>query len=65
MRIDWHMADIGMLGGDCGVNDVKQLKPGDPCPICGQPIKREDPEALFVLSVLADLIEGARQADVS
>lgn len=43
------------------MNDIKQLKPGDICPICGQPIKTDDPEALFVLSVLADLIDGAKQ----
>lgn len=41
-------------------NELTQLRPGDPCPICGQPIKTEDPEALFVLSVLADLIDGAK-----
>ena len=43
------------------MKDVKHLKPGDPCPICGKPIKTEDPEALFVLSVLADLIDVAKQ----
>lgn len=43
------------------MNDIKQLKPGDICPICGQPIKTDDPEALFVLSVLANLIDGAKQ----
>lgn len=46
-------------------NELLQLKPGDPCPICGQPIKTENPEALFVLSVLADLIKGTRPGDVS
>ena len=43
------------------MNDIKQLKPGDICPICGQPIKTDDPEALFVLSVLANLIDGVKQ----
>ena len=47
------------------MNDIKQLKPGDICPICGQPIKTENPEALFVLSVLADLIKGMRSGDVN
>ena len=47
------------------MSDIKQLKPGDPCPLCGQPIKTEDPEALFVLSVLADLIGEAKRGDVS
>ena len=47
------------------MSDIKYLKPGDPCPICGQPIKTEDPEALFVLSVLANLIERAGQGDTS
>ena len=47
------------------MSDIKYLKPGDPCPICGQPIKTEDPDALCVLSILANLIEGARQGDVS
>lgn len=46
-------------------NELTRLKPGDPCPICGQPIKTEDPEALFVLSVLADLIGEAKRGDVS
>ena len=41
--------------------ELTQLRPGDPCPICGQPIKTDDPEALFVLSVLADLIDVAKQ----
>ena len=45
--------------------ELCQLKPGDPCPICGQPIKTENPEALFVLSVLADLIKGMRSGDVN
>ena len=34
------------------------LKPGDPCPICGQPIKTEDPEILRFLSTLAEFMEG-------
>jgi len=41
--------------------ELTQLRPGDPCPICGQPIQTEDSEALFVLSVLANLIDGTKQ----
>ena len=41
--------------------ELTRLKPGDPCPIGGQPIKTDDPEALFVLSVLADLIDGTKR----
>lgn len=29
------------------------LKPGDPCPCCGQPIKTTDPEALLILNYIA------------
>lgn len=29
------------------------LKPGDPCPCCGMPIKTEDPDKLLVLNWLA------------
>lgn len=46
------------------MNDIKQLKPGDICPICGQPIQTEAPEALFVLSGLADLVDGAKSDDI-
>lgn len=46
-------------------NELLQLKPGDPCPICGQPIKTDNQEALFVLSVLADLIRRSRPGDVN
>lgn len=29
------------------------LKTGDPCPLCGQPIKTEDPEDLWLLTCIA------------
>lgn len=29
---------------------MKMLKPGDPCPLCGQPIKTTKPEELELLS---------------
>lgn len=31
----------------------KRLKPGDPCPCCGQPIQTSDPDRLLFLSWLA------------
>lgn len=34
------------------------LKPGDPCPCCGQPIKTTDPEALLLLSYIVYLRSG-------
>ena len=36
---------------------MKILKPGDPCPCCGKPIKTTDPADLFMLTVLADWME--------
>lgn len=36
------------------------LKPGDLCPICGKPIKTEEPETLLFLSKLAEFMEEAR-----
>ena len=35
----------------------KLLKPGDPCPCCGMPIKTNDPDKLLVLNWLAWVIE--------
>lgn len=35
------------------------LKPGDPCPCCGQPIKTSDPEKMLLLSWIA-LLEGGK-----
>ena len=31
----------------------KILKPGDPCPCCGMPIKTDDPDRLLALNWLA------------
>lgn len=31
---------------------TKILKPGDPCPCCGQPIKTQDPEILRLLTYI-------------
>lgn len=33
---------------------TKVLKPGDPCPCCGQPIKTQDPEILRLLTYIRD-----------
>lgn len=32
---------------------MRILKPGDTCPCCGMPIQTADPDALFVLSIIA------------
>lgn len=29
---------------------MKDLKTGDPCPCCGQPIRTRDPETLYLLT---------------
>ena len=42
------------------MNEPILLKPGDPCPICGKPIKTEEPETLLFLSKLAEFVEEAR-----
>lgn len=31
------------------------LKPGDPCPCCGQPIKTSDPEILSLLTYIQEI----------
>lgn len=31
------------------------LKPGDPCPCCGQPIKTNDPEILSLLTYIQEI----------
>lgn len=36
------------------MDDAKLLKPGDPCPCCGQPIKTRDPELLRLLTYVRD-----------
>lgn len=36
------------------MDDTKLLKPGDPCPCCGQPIKTRDPELLRLLTYIRD-----------
>lgn len=34
---------------------MRLLKPGDPCPFCGKPLKLTDPEALAMLAYLVDV----------
>lgn len=36
------------------------LKTGDPCPLCGEPIKSSDPDVLWLLSVYGAAIEKTR-----
>ena len=33
---------------------MKQLKPGDPCPCCGRPIKTRDPDVLRLLGFVQE-----------
>ena len=33
---------------------MAMLKPGDPCPCCGEPIKTDDPFLLKILTDIAD-----------
>ena len=40
----------------------KFLKPGDPCPCCGMPIKTGDPDKLLALNWLA-WVMGERKRD--
>lgn len=36
---------------------TKLLRPGDPCPCCGEPIKTKDPDTLLLLSLIRDNIK--------
>lgn len=46
-------ADGGKVSGNGGGVMDNILKPGDPCPCCGQPILTHDPDKLLLLSWLA------------
>ena len=61
---EWEAGDRGenWKKGEGGVMD-KLLKPGDPCPCCGQPILTHDPDKLLLLSLLAERKEGQHEAD--
>ena len=42
-----------------GGTEMTQLKTGDPCPCCGQPIKSRDPDVLFIqVHELANKLRG-------
>lgn len=34
---------------------MRILKTGDPCPLCGQPIRTKDAQALRLLAAIADI----------
>ena len=36
------------------MDTIKMLRPGDPCPCCGQPIKTKDPDILALLTHIRD-----------
>lgn len=42
---------------------MKVLKPGDPCPCCGQPIQTDDPVMLVALTCIAELLGAVRPDD--
>ena len=35
---------------------MRILKPGDPCPFCGQHLRQTDPDALRLLAAVADIV---------
>ena len=35
---------------------MRILKPGDPYPFCGQPLRQTDPDALRLLAAVADIV---------
>lgn len=39
---------------------MKLLKPGDPCPCCGKPIKTRDPERLELINLYAQAVARYR-----
>lgn len=38
-------------------DDIVLLKPGDPCPLCGQPIQTADEAALRALTLLREYLD--------
>lgn len=53
---------MGLLQAVNELNQMKLLKPGDPCPCCGRPIKSEDPEVLALLTLIRDsMADSARE----
>lgn len=41
---------MGRRGAAERISAMQMLKPGDPCPCCGQPIKSKDPAVLQFLT---------------
>lgn len=35
---------------------MRILKTGDPCPLCGQPIRTKDQQKLWLLAAIADIV---------
>lgn len=44
---------------------MKLLKPGDPCPCCGKPIKTRDPERLELINLYANMAAQRREKEES
>ena len=38
-------------------DDIEILKPGDPCPLCGQPIQTDDEGTLNALTMVREWLE--------
>lgn len=43
-------------------DDIVMLRRGDPCPICGQPIRTDDEGALRALTLLREYLDIAEMA---
>ena len=43
-------------------DDIVMLNPGDPCPLCGQPIKTTNEHALQMLTILREYLDIAEVA---
>ena len=42
---------------------MKLLKPGDPCPCCGKPIKTRDPERLELINLYVRAVAQYKAKD--
>lgn len=45
--------------------DIVLLKPGDPCPLCGQPIQTDDDGMLNALTLVKEYLEIGDAAHMS
>ena len=43
-------------------DDIVMLKPGDRCPLCGQPIETDDEDALLALTLMREYLDIAEVA---